>query len=103
MKTKKPPQSINSDANALQQYESLRAQGLNNKEIFYERSLGQALLIRRGMLAWIEVCHQCIPVNPKPIKRIKRSKTPVFSYETTSEMIKVMANITLFNLEEAYS
>ena len=31
------------------------------------------------------------------------TQTPVFAYETTSEMIKVMANITLFNLEEALS
>jgi len=31
----------------------------------------------------------------------KRAKIPIFAYETTSEMIKVMANITLFNLEEA--
>jgi hypothetical protein len=50
------------------------------------------------MLAWIEVCHRCIPANSNPVKQPQR---PVFAYETTSEMIKVMANITLFNLEEA--
>jgi len=52
------------------------------------------------MLAWIEVCHRCVPANPKPIKR---PKMPVFVYETTPEMIKVMANITLFNLEGVHS
>jgi hypothetical protein len=52
------------------------------------------------MLAWIEVCHRCIPANSTPQKR---PEMPMFAYETTSEMIKVMANITLFNLEEALS
>jgi hypothetical protein len=52
------------------------------------------------MLAWIEVCHRCIPANSIPQKR---REMPIFAYETTSEMIKVMANITLFNLEEALS
>ncbi len=57
-----------------------------------------ALFIRRGMLAWIELCHRCIPVPPNQEKRMEQ---PAFANETTSEMIKVMANITLFNLEEA--
>jgi hypothetical protein len=52
------------------------------------------------MLAWIEVCCRCLPANPEQSER--RGK-PEFAYETTSEMIKVMANITLFNLEEAAS
>ena len=94
------PTGIGSDDNALLQYESLRSQALNRQEIFPERRLGLTLFIRQGMLAWIEVCHRCIPVNLKPKKRLE---TPVFAYETTSEMIKVMANITLFNLEEALS
>ena len=92
------PTVIESDDNVLLQYESLRSQALNRKKIFSERSLGLALFIRQGMLAWIEVCHHYIPTNPI---RKKRAEIPVFAYETTSEMIKVMANITLFNLEEA--
>jgi hypothetical protein len=56
--------------------------------------------IRRGMLAWIEITHRCISVTPN---LEKRAEQPVFANETTSEMIKVMANITLFNLEEALS
>jgi len=92
------PSGIESDDSALLQYESLRSQVLNKQERFAERSLGLALFIRQGMLAWIEVCHQYIPINST---RKKRAKIPVFAYETTSEMIKVMANITLFNLEEA--
>jgi hypothetical protein len=92
------PTVIGSDDNALLQYESLRSQALNSQEIFSERSLGLALFIRQGMRAWIEVCHRYIPANSTPEKR---PETPVFAYETTSEMIKVMANITLFNLEEA--
>ena len=92
------PTGIESDDNALLQYESLRSQVLNKQESFAERSLGLALFIRQGMLAWIEVCHRYIPAHST---REKRPETPVFAYETTSEMIKVMANITLFNLEEA--
>ena len=92
------PTSIESDNSAVRQYESLRSQVLNKQERFVESSLGLALFIRQGMLAWIEVCHRYIPVHST---REKRSEPPAFAYETTSEMIKVMANITLFNLEEA--
>ena len=82
----------------LSQYESLRAQVLNRSDLFAEHSLGVALFIRRGMLAWLELYHRCIPVTPNREKRVEQ---PVFAHKTTSEMIKVMANITLFNLEEA--
>ena len=94
------PSGIEPGDNALLHYESLRSQVLNKQESFPERSLGLALFIRQGMLAWIEVCHRYIPAHST---RQKRPNPPVFAYETTSEMIKVMANITLFNLEEALS
>ena len=87
-----------SDDSILLQYESLRLQVLNRYGDFSERGLGLTLFIRRGMLAWIEVCHRCIPADSS---RQKRTEPPVFAYDTTSEMIKVMANITLLNLEEA--
>jgi hypothetical protein len=83
---------------ALSQYESLRTQVLARSGLFTERSLGLALFLRRGMLAWIEITHRCISVTPN---LEKRAEQPVLANETTSEMIKVMANITLFNLEEA--
>ena len=92
------PSGIESDDSALLQYESLRLQVLNKQKRFAEKSLGLALFIRQGMLAWIELCHRYIPAHAR---REKRPQPPVFAYETTSEMIKVMANITLFNLEEA--
>ena len=88
---------IEPDDSVLLQYESLRLQVLNTQERFAEKSLGLALFIRQGMLAWIELCHRYIPTNST---RQKRAKIPVLADETTSEMIKVMANITLFNLEE---
>jgi hypothetical protein len=95
------PSDFESDDSTLRQYESLRLQALNRRDLFSERSLGLALLIRRGMLAWVEVCRRCIPAtNSNPEKRLE---TPVFADATTPEMIKVMANITLFNLEEALS
>lgn len=92
------PTGIESDDSAVLQYESLRSQVLNKQLSFAEPSLGLALFIRQGMLAWIKVCHRYIPANSTPEKR---RETPAFAYETTSEMIKIMANITLFNLEEA--
>jgi hypothetical protein len=88
------------DDSVVLQYESLRAQVLNNQQRFANRSLGLALFIRQGMLAWIQLCHRYIPAHST---REKRSEPLVFAYETTSEMIKVMANITLFNLQEVHS
>ena len=92
------PSGIESDDSVLLQYESLRSQVLNKHKRFAEKSLGLALFIRQGMLAWIELCHRHRPAHSS---RQKRPQSPVFVYETTSEMIKVMANITLSNLEEA--
>ena len=100
MTARKTPKEIASCDSTLLQYESLRLRVLNRQGDFSERGLGLALLIRRGMLAWIEVCHKYIPADAN---RHKRTETPVFAYGVTSEMIKVMANITLFNLEEALS
>jgi hypothetical protein len=91
-------ESVDSD---LLQYESLRSQVLKKEEVFFARSLGLALFIRQGMIAWMEMCHQCIPAKNKVLD--KQPETPVLAYETKSEMIKVMANITLFNLKEAQS
>ena len=93
--------NIESDDSALLQYESLRSQALKKEEVFSERSLGLALFIRQGMLAWIEMSHQCIPAANSILD--KQPETPVLPCETKSEMIKVMANITLFNLKEAQS
>jgi len=99
MRSRNSPPGIEKDDSALLHYESLRSQALNEQETFSERSLGLTLLIRQGMLAWIDVCSRCIPANPV----VKRTKMPVFRHEVTSEMIKVMANITLFNLQEIHS
>ena len=98
MKSRKPSPDIEPDDSTLLQYESLRLQALNKAEAFCERSLGLTLLIRQGMLAWIEACQRSTPSN---WTANKPKQTPVFRDGATSEMIKVMANITLFNLEEA--
>jgi len=47
------------------------------------------------------MCHQCIPAANAILD--KQPETPVLAYGIKSEMIKVMANITLFNLKEAPS
>ena len=100
MTFRKSTTGLESDDSTLLQYESLRLQVLNRQANFSERSLGLTLFIRRGMLGWIEVCHRCTPSN----SNAKRpTQTPVVAYGTTSEMIKVMANITLCNIEEALS
>ena len=91
---------IASDDRALLQYESLRLQVVDQQGAPYERNLGLALFIRQGMLAWIQVCHQCTPANSTAKKA---TQTPVFAYGATSEMIKIMANITLCNLQEVLS
>lgn len=91
---------IESDDRALLQYESLRLRALHGREVFFRQSSGFALFIRKGMLAWAEVCTRCAPENTVSEKRESPS---VFELETTSEMIKIMANIALSNLEEALS
>ena len=100
MTVSRKPTGIDVDGNTLLQYESLRSQVLNRQGVFSERSMGMTLFIRKGMVAWIEACHRCKPV---PANRPKRSATKPLTYETTSEMIKVMANITLVNLQEVPS
>ena len=100
MKVRKYLMDIELVDSTLLQYESLRSQVLSHPGDFSKRGLGLTLFIRRGMLAWMEVCHRCMPEDSK---RQKRTDTPVFTYGVTSEMVKVMANITLFNLEEALS
>jgi len=97
MTFRKSTNRFESDDTTLMHYESLRSQVLNKSISFHERSLGLALFIRQGMLAWIELCHRCTPAN-SDTKSFQQ--TPVFTYGTTAEMIKVMANITLCNLEE---
>jgi len=92
--------AIRPEDSTLLQYEQLRSRVFNKPATLNQRGLGLALFIRQGMLAWIEICHRCIPatVNPE-----KWRETPALAYETTTEMIKVMANITLCNMEEALS
>ena len=83
----------------LLQYESLRSQVLAKQGALPERHLGLALFVRQGMLAWIETCHQCMPANAT---LDKQTEAPVAPYETRSEMIRVLANITLVNMQGAH-
>jgi hypothetical protein len=90
--------NIDSDAGTLLQYESLRSQVLNSGMNVVGPRHGLTLFIHQGMLTWIEVCHKCMPANYPPDKQTKAAVTP--SHETASEMIKVLANMTLFCLNE---
>lgn len=89
--------STESTDGALLQYESLRTEVLREEESFFMRSLGLALFIHHGMLAWIEMYHQCKPSADAILK--KHSQTPALPHGTKSEMIKVMANIMVSNLK----
>lgn len=89
--------SIESTDGALLQYESLRTQVLREEASISMRSPGLALLIHRGMLAWVEMYHQCEPPADATLDR--HSQTPALPYGTKSEMIKVMANIMVSNLK----
>jgi hypothetical protein len=91
---------IGSDDSVRLQYESLRLQAIHGREMFFRRSLGLTLFIRKGLLAWVEVCSRCEAEN---IVSEKRETPSVFAFKTTSEMIKIMANIALSNLEESPS
>lgn len=90
--------NIDSDAGTLLQYESLRSQVLNSGMNVVGPRHGLALFIHQGMLAWIEVCHKCMPANCTPGRQTKAAVAP--PHETAAEMIKVLANMTLFCLNE---
>lgn len=92
------PTVMESDDSVLLDYERLRLQVLTKPETFSGGALGLALFIRQGMLAWMEVHRRCLPAASMPNKDWEG---PVLAYQGSSEMIKVMANITLFNLDEA--
>jgi len=99
MKLRHSPTAIESDDRALLQYESLRSQILKKQGPLPEPNRGLALFMRQGMLAWIQICHKCIPESSTFDEQTDTSIAP---YEVKSEMIKVLANITLLNLQEAY-
>jgi hypothetical protein len=99
MKLKSSVSDIESDDRALLHYESLRSQVLKKQEtLLPEQNRGLALFMRQGMLAWIKICHKCIPESST---FDEQTQTAVAPYEVKSEMIKVLANITLLNLQEA--
>ena len=59
--------SLNKD-NLDTLYEELRQEALYTSVKCYTRSQGLALLIRKGMAAWIEVWRNCTS-SPLPVKR----------------------------------
>jgi hypothetical protein len=99
MKLRYSVSDIESDDSALLQYESRRSQVLKKQGALPEPNRGLALFIRQGMLAWIQICHKCIPQSSAFDEQIETFIAP---YKVKSEMIKVLANITLLNLQEAH-
>ena len=89
--------STESADGALLQYESLRTQVLREEASLSMRSLGMALFIQHGMLAWIAMVHQCKP--PSDAILDKHPQISALPHGTNSEMIKVMANIMVSNLK----
>jgi len=85
-----------SDQDSLR-YESLRCRVLEKQDNCQKGSLGFAMFIRQGMLTWITTWHRYIPENSPTNKQANQSS--ILPYKVQSEMTKVLANITLFNLE----
>lgn len=85
-------------------YESLRfgvLGVLEESETHRKGSLGLALFIRQGMLAWINAWPECARAGSYPDE--KTNPSSILPYKIQSEMAKVLANITLFNLGESES
>jgi hypothetical protein len=90
--------NIESAVAPLLQYESLRSQVLKSGKNVIGSRHGLALFIHQGMLTWIEVCHKCMPAASTSGKQAEATVRP--PHETASEMIKVLANMTVFCLNE---
>ena len=91
--------AVESDDKALWQYESLRGRVLKKQGRLSEPNRGLALFIRQGMLAWIQICHKCLPQSST---LDEQAETCLVADQIKSEMIKVLANITLLNLQEVH-
>jgi hypothetical protein len=80
-------------------YEELRRQALDRYPGIYPRP-GLALLLQRGMRAWMEVSSIC-PTPPSSPTARPSSHEPVLASEQRGEMVMVLASMALHRYQEA--
>jgi hypothetical protein len=80
-------------------YESLRFRVLEKNEDHSKKSLGLAMFLRQGMLSWIDACHKYAPEISSTDKQA--NQLPTLPFKVQSEITSVLANMTLFNIEES--
>jgi hypothetical protein len=80
-------------------YESLRFQSLEKDKNHSKGTLGLAMFLRQGMFSWTNACHQYAPESTSV--EIQINQLPILPIDVQSEMTKVLANITFFNIEES--
>lgn len=93
----KPETSID-DQDSFQ-YESLRFRVLANDGNRCSGSLGLAIFLRQGMLAWINTLNKFNFKKSSPDKQVDHQLSNL-PFEVQSEMTKVIANMMLPNTEE---
>jgi hypothetical protein len=81
------------------QYESLRLRVLKKDENYTKGNLGLAMFLRQGMLSWINAWHQYAQESFSTNKQ--SNKPPMLPSNVQSEMTKILANLTLCNIEES--
>lgn len=80
-------------------YEALRLRIVENDEADNKGSLGLALFIRQGMLAWVNTWRDYVRTSCSAKKQAQESS--VIPYKAQLEITKVLANMTLRNLGES--
>ncbi len=80
-------------------YELLRFRVLGNNEEGSKGNLGLAMFLRQGMLTWISTWHKYDSASSSKDKKIHQ--LPILPFKVQSEMTRVLANMTLFNLGES--
>jgi hypothetical protein len=101
--TKKTPVSLIPSAASADQlvsrYEELRRQVLDRYSGIY-RGPGLALLLQRGMRAWMEVS-SIYPTTPSSTTPRPSTREPVLASEQRGEMVMILASMALHRYPEA--
>jgi hypothetical protein len=93
------PSAVCTDDELVAQYEELRRQVLDRSSGIY-RGPGLALLIHRGMKAWMDVSSICpAPASPTTLRPSNRGDG--LASEQRSEIVMVLASMALHRHMEA--
>ena len=83
----------------IARYEELRGQALGRPSVI-PRGQGLALLLRRGMAAWMRAWAQCAPQLPTPPKE-QRGDESILPFEMHREVTMILAGMVLSGRQEA--